>query len=356
MADLEKYLDEIKERSKSQIGYCYNGVYDYSPLFPLLHFTINNLGDPFISSLYGIDSREFECEVLDYFAELYQLPDYWGYITAGGTEGNLFGLLLGREVYPAGILYAADSAHYSIAKAAHMFKIPLVTIASQENGEMNYDDLKHKLDPKHPAILVATMGTTFHGATDDIDQIEAVLKEKNISDYHIHCDAALGGMILPFLDPDKINFRKNIQSLCISGHKFIGTPFPCGIFIARQGLSQKMRQHIEYIGSKDSTLLGSRNGHAALFLWYAISQRKDQFQEEVRSCIKQAHYFYETLSEKNKACLQNPNSNIVVFPRPSDAFSKHWHLSIKGEQVHIAVMQQHTKEFIDRFIAAYLEE
>jgi len=71
--------------------------FDYGALSQLQHFSINNLGDPFIESNYGVHSRQFEVGVLDWFARLWELEknEYWGYITNCGTEGNLHGILVG---------------------------------------------------------------------------------------------------------------------------------------------------------------------------------------------------------------------------------------------------------------------
>lgn len=78
-------------------GYPYNLDFDYGALSQLQHFSINNLGDPFIESNYGVHSRQFEVGVLDWFARLWELEkdEYWGYITNCGTEGNLHGILVG---------------------------------------------------------------------------------------------------------------------------------------------------------------------------------------------------------------------------------------------------------------------
>ena len=67
----------------------------------LQHFSINNLGDPFIESNYGVHSRPFEVGVLDWFARLWEIErdDYWGYITNCGTEGNLHGILVGLVLF-----------------------------------------------------------------------------------------------------------------------------------------------------------------------------------------------------------------------------------------------------------------
>ena len=82
-------------------GYPYNLDFDYGAVAQLQHFSINNLGDPFIESNYGVHSRQFEVGVLDWFARLWEIEkdEYWGYITNCGTEGNLHGILVGSVFF-----------------------------------------------------------------------------------------------------------------------------------------------------------------------------------------------------------------------------------------------------------------
>jgi hypothetical protein len=96
-AVLEQYKEILIEKTKFHLGYPYNLDFNYGALAELQHFSINNLGDPFIESNYGVHSRQFEVGVLDWFAHLWELEkdEYWGYITNCGTEGNLHGILLG---------------------------------------------------------------------------------------------------------------------------------------------------------------------------------------------------------------------------------------------------------------------
>lgn len=63
--------------------------------------------------------------VLNWFARLWEIDEqeYWGYITNCGTEGNLHGILVGRENFPDGILYASRETHYSVFKAARMYRM-----------------------------------------------------------------------------------------------------------------------------------------------------------------------------------------------------------------------------------------
>ena len=68
--------------------------------------------------------------VLQWFARLWEIDqdDYWGYITNCGTEGNLHGILVGRENLPDGILYASHETHYSVFKAARMYRMDSVKV------------------------------------------------------------------------------------------------------------------------------------------------------------------------------------------------------------------------------------
>lgn len=139
--------------------------FDYGALTQLQHFSINNLGDPFIESNYGVHSREFEVGVLDWFARLWEIEksQYWGYITNCGTEGNLHGILVGREVYPDGILYASKETHYSVFKAARMYRMDCVKVDTLISGEIDCADFKAKLiqNKDKPAIINVNIGISF---------------------------------------------------------------------------------------------------------------------------------------------------------------------------------------------------
>jgi hypothetical protein len=72
----------------------------------------------------GADARggrgRAQIGVLQWFARLWEIDqdEYWGYITNCGTEGNLHGILVGRENLPDGVLYASRETHYSVFKCA----------------------------------------------------------------------------------------------------------------------------------------------------------------------------------------------------------------------------------------------
>ena len=65
-----------------------------------------------------------------------------------------------REAYPDGVLYASKECHYSIFKAARMYRMELVKLESLVSGAMDCSDLKAQLQQrKHrAAIIVVNIG------------------------------------------------------------------------------------------------------------------------------------------------------------------------------------------------------
>lgn len=75
--------------------------------------------------LTAVWSSTTQVGVLNWFARLWEIDEeeYWGYITTCGTEGNLHGILVGRENFPDGVMYASSESHYSVFKAARMYRM-----------------------------------------------------------------------------------------------------------------------------------------------------------------------------------------------------------------------------------------
>ena len=124
---LDSLLRDIRSATQRQIGYPGNQIFDYSPLLPFLDYSLNNIGDPFHDSNYQSNTHGIEREVITRFAGLMRIdPDEaWGYVTSGGTEGNLYGLYLAREMYPNGIFYFSEETHYSVLKKRAPSQCPL---------------------------------------------------------------------------------------------------------------------------------------------------------------------------------------------------------------------------------------
>ncbi|KAK6115055.1 hypothetical protein DH2020_007324 [Rehmannia glutinosa] len=357
---LARYRKTLMERTKHHLGYPYNLDFDYGALSQLQHFSINNLGDPFIESNYGVHSRQFEVGVLDWFARLWEIEknDYWGYITNCGTEGNLHGILVGREVFPDGILYASKESHYSVFKAARMYRMECEKVATLVTGEIDCKDFKEKLllNKDKPAIINVNIGTTVKGAVDDLDLVIQTLEESCESRgirLEVHVEGVEAYLIVMFLGgAPKVTFKKPIGSVSVSGHKFVGCPMPCGVQLTRLKHINALSRNVEYLASRDATIMGSRNGHAPIFLWYTLNRKGYKgFQKEVQKCLRNAHYLKDRLREAGISAMLNELSSTVVFERPRDEeFVRRWQLACEGNMAHIVVMPSVTIQKLDYFL------
>jgi histidine decarboxylase len=350
-------LNKVISARDNFLGYPVSKDFDYSRLYEFLKYPINNLGDPFEDSTYKVQTHEMEREVVDFFAKLFRAnpKDYWGYVTNGGSESNLYGLYIARELFPKAMVYYSESTHYSVKKNIHLLNIPSIVIRSQENGEIDYDDLENTLQfNRHkPAIILTTFGTTMKEAKDDVSKIKKVLKRLAIQDHYIHCDAALSGSYGAFIEPRiPFDFEDGVDSISISGHKFIGSPMPSGVIITKRSLRDRISKGISYIGSLDTTITGSRNGHSPLFLWFAIKKMGiEGLKKRYQHSLEVAKYCKEALIEIGIEAWSNPNAITVILPKVSDKIKLKWQLASEEDISHIICMPNVSKEQIDELIA-----
>ena len=360
---IDEVLNKIVQGKEKILGYPVSKDFDYSRLYEFLKHPINNVGDPFESSTCKVQTHEMEREVVRFFANLFRADpkNYWGYITNGGSESNLYGLYLARELYPKAMVYFSESTHYSVKKNIHLLNIPSITIRAQENGEIDYKDLEHTLQfNRHkPAIILTTFGTTMTEAKDDVSKVKGILKRLAIQDHYIHCDAALAGSYGAFIEPRiPFDFQDGADSISISGHKFIGSPIPSGVIITKRSLRDRIARSISYIGSLDTTITGSRNGHSPLFLWYAIKNMKmEGLAKRYHHSLEIANYCKEELIKLGIKAWTNKGGITVVFPKVSDSIKEKWQLATDTDDVtHIICMPNVTKAQIDEFIRDVMKE
>ncbi len=354
---LDRLLAEVQTAAGKQVGYPANQTFDYSPLVPFLKYSLNNVGDPFHDSNYWSNTHGIEREVITRFASLMRLdPDEaWGYVTSGGTESNLYGLYLAREMYPNGIFYFSEETHYSVLKNLRVLNARYVMIKRQEDGEIDYEDL-HGMIQVHrdrPAVIIANIGTTMRGAIDNIERIRGILRDLQVVDSYIHADAALSGMILPFVEePQPFGFDAGIDSIAVSGHKLIGAPLPCGVILTHKTNVERVGRTIELVGIQDTTLSGSRNGLTPLMLWYALRQYGDEgFRKLVEGMLDTAAYAVEEFNRHGITAWRHRNSVTVVFTRPAPEVFKKWQIAPQGQVAHIIAMPHVTREQVDEIIA-----
>ena len=349
-------LSDLDIFSQRQIGYPTNQTYDFSSLLPFLAYSINNVGDPFHASNYWSNTHAFEREVISRFADLMRIDagDAWGYVTSGGTEGNMYGLYLARELFPNAMFYFSEETHYSVLKNVRVLNARHIMIRRQDNGEIDYDDLRDmiRVNRDLPVVIMANVGTTMRGAVDDIPRIRQILTDLAITNSYIHADAALSGMILPFVDdPQAYGFDVGIDSVSVSGHKMIGAPLPCGVVLTRRPYVERVGRAIEYVGVQDTTLSGSRSAFAPLLLWHAMARLGDAgFRRLVAGALETAEYAVGQFNERGIPAWRHRNSVTVVFPRPAPEVFRKWQMAPEAEITHVITMPHVTHEMIDELV------
>ena len=354
---LDELMREVQSASALQIGYPTNQTYEYGGLSPFLDYSLNNVGDPFDESNYRSNSHAFEREVVHRFADLMHITrdETWGYVTSGGTEGNMYGLYLARELFPNAIFYFSEETHYSVLKNVRVLNARHIMIRRQDNGEIDYDDLYEmiKVNRDVPAVIMANVGTTMRGAVGDIPRLKAILNDLAVNNHYIHADAALSGMILPFVDdPQPYGFDEGIDSVSISGHKMIGAPLPCGVVLTKKPYVERVGRAIEYVGVQDTTLSGSRSAFAPLLMWQALARYGDDgFRRLVAGSLDTAEYAVGQFNERGIPAWRHKNSITVVFPRPAPEVFRKWQMAPEGNITHIITMPHVTREMVDELVA-----
>jgi len=261
----------------------------------------------------------------------------------------------------------------------------------------------------HPALISLNLGTTFKGAYDPVAEIEprivAIMKkhglyERNLhlpedgasKKFHstskrhgfwIHVDGALGAAYLPYVreaqqkgekgDPRVADMPpippfdfsiEHVFSMVMSGHKWIGAPWPCGIYMTKVKYQLEPPDMPEYIGSLDTTFAGSRNGFSSVILWDHLARhsRDDQIERVSQAQDVAAHAEQELIGlgqelGRDLYVARSPLALTVRFLKPADCIIKKYSLSTEKFQsdpsldyAHLFVMPGVTKELIDRFI------
>lgn len=346
----------LEERTQNFLGYPVSKDFDFSELSRFLAFPINNLGDPFVDSTYAVDTREMEKEVIHFLGDLFRADpnNIWGYVTNGGSEGNLYALYLARELYPKAMVYYSASTHYSVQKNMHLLNMNHIAISTDEKGEIDYADLESTLRMNRhlPAIILANIGTTMTEARDDVKKIRTILKKLALKDAYIHADGALSGSYSAFIEnKPNFDFEDGADSIAISGHKFWGSPMPCGAIIVKKTNRDRIARSVEYIGSVDTTITGSRNGLGPLFLWYTIKKFGiEGLKKRAAHSLSVAAYALEQLKSIGIDAWRNENAITVVFAVPSKEIVTKYQLACEDGYTHVICMPNVTYEQIDQLI------
>ncbi len=132
---------------------------------------------------------------------------------------------------------------------------------------------------EHTVAVVVTLGQTFTGLYEDVaaisDRLDRLQADTGL-DIDLHVDAASGGFLAPFVEPDLLwDFRlPRVKSVNASGHKMGLSPLGCGwaIWRDRESLPDELVFTVNYLGGAMPTfnLNFSRPGGQAIAQYYTF--------------------------------------------------------------------------------------
>jgi len=186
-----------------------------------------------------------ENQALGVLADLAGLPEgAGGCFVAGGSAGNLSGLMVGRDTarhrmgddtpeHP--VVAISEEAHSSVGKALHVLGLEPLLVPCDDHrltGRALRDALATHPRGGDVIAVVATGGTTNAGIIDDLDGVADVAQERRL---WFHVDGAYGCAAL-FAPSIRARFRgiERVDSFVVDPHKWLFAPFDCAALLYRE--------------------------------------------------------------------------------------------------------------------------
>jgi glutamate decarboxylase len=171
--------------------------------------------------------------------------------------------------------------------------------------------------------VVAILGSTFDGSYEPVAEIAAALDRVQAErglDVPIHVDAASGGFVAPFIDPDLVwDFRvARVQSINASGHKY-GLVYPgLGWVLWRDAaaLPEELVFHVDYLGGDMPTfsLNFSRPGAQVVAQYYNFLRLgRAGYRLINQTCRDTARWLAERVGEVGPFELVSEGSQLPVL-------------------------------------------
>jgi len=203
----------------------------------------------------GSGTATLEVVALDWLRDALGLaPGSEGVLQSGGSMASTVALATARAENGAGVLYLSDQTHSSIRRAALVLgwsPDDIRVLPTDEHQRISPDVLRAAMEAdaaagRHPAIVVATAGTTNTGAVDDIPAIADLCA---VHGAWLHVDGAYGGPAALAADRNGIQGLEHADSFVLDPHKWLFQPYDVAcVWVARPGaLYRTFAMHPEYL-------------------------------------------------------------------------------------------------------------
>ncbi|MER8564246.1 pyridoxal-dependent decarboxylase [Mesorhizobium sp. M0924] len=200
-------------------------------------------------------ATELETRIVDWMRQALGLPEgFSGVIQDSASSATLAAVLTMRErtldwqgnkkgLSGQGRLrvYSSDQVHTSIDRAIwvagigeeNLVRIPVAgTYRAMDTAALEAAIVADRAAGLLPAGIIACVGGTSTGGTDDIAEVAAVAKRQGL---YLHIDAAWAGSAM--ICPEYRHFWTGVEgadSIVFNPHKWLGAQFDCSIQFVRQ--------------------------------------------------------------------------------------------------------------------------
>lgn len=260
-----------------------------------------------------------------------------GTFVPGGTQANLWSLVVAREAASRGrqgparrlLVAVSESAHSSVRNSIKIIGAEALVVPTPKQ-RLGGGELRCALDAVSPddqvIAVVATAGSTNAGFVDNLAGVAGVCQERGI---WFHVDAAYGGAALfsPRLRP-LFDGIESADSLVIDPHKWLFAPYDCSALLYRQpALARSVyAQPSEYYQSiHDNDMDWNPTDYAhhmtrrarGLPLWFSMAVHGiDAYRKAIEATIERTWHTVELIRQAPHLDLvQEPELSVVLFRR-----------------------------------------
>ncbi len=318
-------------------------------------FIRSNLGDP---GLFP-GTAKIERKLISMLSEFFGEKNAVGYVTSGGTEGNIQAIRAARNLSKLKNIVVPESAHFSFAKVGDMLGVEVRKAKLDEEYRVDVGDVERLIDENTFAI-VGIAGTTELGQVDDIKALAKLSLERGL---YLHVDAAFGGFVLPFVGIRDFDFRiKGVTSLTADPHKMGMATIPSGVILFRnEEFLEALSVETPYLTSaRQYTLTGTRPGTGAASAYAVLRYLGfDGLKKVVLECMRVTKVLKEEVESTGLEPVIEPVTNVVCFKCRAEKvkealLSEGWVVStIKNpEAIRCVVMPHVSEEVALEFVSA----
>ncbi len=289
---------------------------------------------------------EIEKRVVKWTAEMIgYTPEAGGAMTSGGSEANLAGLTVARNVFFQKLdikknglfgqkpftVYCSNETHNCVDKSVTMLGIGTNQLRRvQTNTDFTIDinalettilaDIEAGFTP---FCIIGNAGTVNTGAIDDLTALSEIAKKYGL---WLHIDGAYGGLASS-LDALKSQYKglENADSIALDFHKWLYQPFEIGCILVRNWdiLRETYFKQADYLDTKfeeksarlefnEHYFQLSRNGKA-FKVWLSVKAYGfDKIQKMIQKDIDLTHYLADLITQSSDFELKSVSDLAVA--------------------------------------------